>query len=172
MGRDTRSIQRYLGNRSIISTARSVKDSGRIDAANRERAGTLTPRLQSRTPSVAPPATGSVTATNTIGSVRVACCKASTVGLAIASITSGASAVISTACFRMLSASGAQRYSNRALPPISQPKPCKPCRNAPTLACVSESSAAKFTSTPMRRTRLGCCARAVSGHVAPRTRAA
>ena len=47
-------IQRYLGNRSIISTARSVKDSGRIDAANRERAGTLTPRLQSRTPSVAP----------------------------------------------------------------------------------------------------------------------
>ena len=31
-----------------------VKDSGRIDAANRERAGTLTPRLQSRSPSVAP----------------------------------------------------------------------------------------------------------------------
>jgi integrase len=53
-GRDTRSIQRYLGHRSIISTARSVKDSGTIDAANRERAGTLTPRLQSRTPSVAP----------------------------------------------------------------------------------------------------------------------
>ena len=30
-----------------------------------------------------PPATGSVTATNTIGSVRVACCKASTVGFGI-----------------------------------------------------------------------------------------
>ena len=46
--------ERDPGNRSIISTARSVKDFGRIDAANRERAGTLTPRLQSRTPSVAP----------------------------------------------------------------------------------------------------------------------
>ena len=54
MGRDTRSIQRYLGNSSITATARSVKDLERIDAANRERAGTLTPRLQSRTPSVAP----------------------------------------------------------------------------------------------------------------------
>ena len=54
MGGEHRSIQRYLGNSSIISTARSVKDSERIDAANRERAGTLTPRLQSRTPSVAP----------------------------------------------------------------------------------------------------------------------
>jgi integrase len=60
-GRDTRSIQRYLGHRSIVSTVRYTslrpigsRILGRIDADNRERAGTLTPRLQSRTPSVAP----------------------------------------------------------------------------------------------------------------------
>ena len=33
-------------------------------------------------------------------------------------------------------------------------------------ACASGSSAARFMSTPMRRIRSGCCARAASGHAA------
>jgi hypothetical protein len=47
-----------------------------------------------------------------------------------------------------------------------QPNSCIPCRNAPIRACASGSSAAKVISTPMRRTRSGCCARAASGHAA------
>jgi hypothetical protein len=39
-------------------------------------------------------------------------------------------------------------------------------KNAATRLCPSGSSAAKCMSTPMRRIRSGCCARAASGHAA------
>src|SRR5262249_2639399 len=54
----------------------------------------------------------------------------------------------------------------RTLRPMVQPNSCIPCRNAPIRVGVSGSSAAKVISTPMRRIRSGCCARAASGHVA------
>src|SRR5215510_10879860 len=43
---------------------------------------------------------------------------------------------------------------------------CSPCVNAARRACPSGSSAAKCMSTPTRRIRSGCCARAASGHAA------
>ena len=61
-----------------------------------------------------------------------------------ASMTSGASATNSAACLRMASALAvAQRVSIRKLRPMVQPNCCRPCRNAPTRACTSASSAAR-----------------------------
>ena len=54
--------------------------------------------------------------------------------------------------------------SIRTLRPSVQPNCCKPCRNAPMRACPSASSV--VISTPMRRIRSGCCARAANGHAA------
>ena len=54
-------------------------------------------------------ATGSVTATNTIGMEGVARCNARTLGLALARMTSGASATNSVAYLEMLLTSGLQR---------------------------------------------------------------
>ncbi len=45
-----------------------------------------------------------------------------------------------------------------------QPNCCRPCRNASARAGPCGSSAARDMSTPMRRIRSGCCARAESGH--------
>jgi hypothetical protein len=47
----------------------------------------------------------------------------------------------------------------------SNPIPAGPCRNAALRAC-SASSEPRFMSTPMRRIRSPCCARAASGHAA------
>jgi hypothetical protein len=52
------------------------------------------------------------------------------------------------------------------LRPTAQPASCNPCRNAARRACPSASSEARFMSTPMRRVRSRCCARAASGHAA------
>src|SRR5262249_31524622 len=82
-------------------------------------------------------------------------------------MTFGESATKSAACFRMRSTSLApQRMSTRALRPTAQPASCRPCRNAARRACPSASSAVRFISTPMRRMRSPCCARAASGHAA------
>src|SRR5262249_7379542 len=50
--------------------------------------------------------------------------------------------------------------------PSLQPSSCRPCWNAAKRACHSGSFAVEAISTPMRRTRSLCCARAASGHVA------
>src|SRR5262249_5119444 len=42
------------------------------------------------------------------------------------------------------------------------PNSCSPCANAATRAGESGSSAARYMSTPIRRIRSGCCARAAS----------
>jgi len=60
---------------------------------------------------------------------------------------------------------GDQAGSIRIPRPSFQPNCCNPCRNAATRACPSRSSASP-TSTPIRRVRSACCARAPSGHAA------
>ena len=112
-----------------------------------------------------PAPTGSITPANTIGTARVACCNAATVGKVVAKRTSGVSATNSVAFFRLRSASLIpHRMWICALRPTAQPASCSPCRNAATRACPSRSSAGMFMSTPMRRIGSRCCARAASGH--------
>src|SRR6266446_1121160 len=66
--------------------------------------------------SMKPPPTGSVTCTNTIGTVRVACSNGGTVESPVARVTSGASAANSAACLRISAASAvAQRVPVRRL---------------------------------------------------------
>ena len=114
-----------------------------------------------------PAPTGSGTITNTIGTVRVACSNCAAATSPLARITSGARAANSAAYLRMLSALAApQRDSIRTLRPSVQPNCCSTCRNAARRACTSGSPAAPPKSTPMRRIRSVCCARAASGHVA------
>src|SRR5215203_3980713 len=56
--------------------------------------------------------------------------------------------------------------SMRTLRPSFQPNCRSSCRSAAIRACPSGLLSAVFISTPMRRMRSGCCARAESGHVA------
>ena len=77
--------------------------------------------------STKPAPTGSTTAGNTIGTVRVACSNGPTVEEPWARMTSGASAANSAACLRMSSALGvAQRVSIRTLRPMVQPNSASP----------------------------------------------
>src|SRR5262249_59361675 len=111
--------------------------------------------------------TGSAAFANTMGTVRVVCRNALTSGLPLATKTSGVSASSSAAYLRMRSASPApQRASIRRFVPTVHPNCCRPCANAMRRACPSESSAVKGSSTPTRRMRSGCCARAASGNAA------
>ena len=59
---------------------------------------------------------------------------------------------------------GIQRVSMRTFRPTSQPDCCSPCRNAAYRTCATVSCAARDMSTPTRRIRSLCCARAASGH--------
>jgi hypothetical protein len=115
-----------------------------------------------------PAPTGSMTTTNTIGTVPVAWSKGATVVVPEAArMTSGANAANSTACLRTCSASVvAQRVSICTFQPSVQPDSASPCRNAAMRLSYSRSPAVAATSTPMRRIRSLCCARAGSGHAA------
>jgi len=115
--------------------------------------------------STQPEPTGSLASVNTIGTVRVACSNGVIVEEPPPRMTSGASAASSPACLRISAALGVpQRVSMRTLRPIVQPNTASACRNAPRRVCHTGSSAAAGTSTPMRRTRSPCCARAATGH--------
>ena len=118
--------------------------------------------------STKPAPTGSATAVNIIGTVRVACINGPTCEVSLAKMTSGASATNSAAYLRVRSASpkAPKRYSIRKLRPSLQPNSSSRCRNAASQTCTSGLSAAPDWSTPMRRIRSACCARAASGHVA------
>jgi hypothetical protein len=59
-----------------------------------------------------------------------------------------------------------QRTSIRTLRPSTHPNCCSPCTSTLSRACASGSSATRFISTPIRRIRSVCCARAASGHAA------
>src|SRR5262249_36160914 len=115
--------------------------------------------------STKPPPTGSPTFTNTIGTARVASSKGGKLGLPVARMTSGASAISSAAYLRTSSVLVGQRVSMRTLWPSIQPNFSSPPRNAAMRALPSASSAAVLISTPMRRIR-SFCARAASGHAA------
>ena len=60
----------------------------------------------------------------------------------------------------------AQRVSIRMLRSSVHPSFWSPSRNAAMWACARELFSAKSISTPMRRMRSACCARATIGHVA------
>ena len=83
--------------------------------------------------------TGSIVVTNTIGTVRLACCKSPTIELAVPTMTSGANATNSAAYRRKRSVSPApQRVSTCTLAPTSQPNCCNPCANAAIQVCPNE----------------------------------
>lgn len=116
--------------------------------------------------STKPAPTGSETRMNTIGTVRVAFCNASTPNVPAANRTSGASATSSAAYLRSRSGSfSPQRTSIRTLRPSLQPSCRRPSCKAtrPLRPCAS---AGVFESMPIRRIFSGCCARAASGHAA------
>ena len=102
------------------------------------------------------------------GGIRLDCCNAATAGAPAAKTTSGASATNSATYLRSRSGSPKpHRYSIRRFRPSDQPRSCRPWTKALLRACHSGSPAGKEpTSTPMRRTRSPCCARAASGHAA------
>ena len=117
--------------------------------------------------STKPAPTGSGTIANTIGTVRVACSNGPTAEPPVARMTSGASATNSAACLRSARRrpAVAQRVSIRTLRPMVQPNCCR-------LLQERRDAGLQFrivrgcgpTSTPMRRIRSPCCARAASGH--------
>ena len=124
--------------------------------------------------STKPAPTGSGTITNTIGTVRVACSNG-----ADGRAASGQDDVRRERDqFRRVFANalGIARGPAIVDPHVaadrSSPIAAAPCRNAARRACPSGSSAASGMSTPMRRIRSACCARAASGQRPPRRRAA
>ena len=123
--------------------------------------------------STKPAPTGSTVPTNTIGTVWVACNNAPTADGPEVRITSGASVANSAACLLISASLGVvQRASIRTFRPMVQPKSASACRNAPKRA---RNSASSVKSTPIRRMRSGCCARATregSREKRPRRRAA
>jgi hypothetical protein len=114
-----------------------------------------------------PAPTGSVTFTNTIGTLRVACSSGPTVAVPGARMASGSSAISSAAFLRMSSARPVvQRYSIWRLRPTVQPDCSSPCRNAALRAWPWASFASYGMIAPMRRIRWPCCALAAIGHAA------
>ena len=85
-----------------------------------------------------PAPTGSMAWAKTIGTVRLARCRAWYVAPTPAKTTSEPSATSSSAYGRSRARSpAAQRYSIRALRPTAQPASCSPCRNAARRICDS-----------------------------------
>ena len=105
-----------------------------------------------------PAPTGSMTTTNTIGTVRVACSNGATVVVPEpATIASGASAANSTACLRMSSASvAAQRVSICRLLPSVQPNSANSFWNTAMRFRYSGSPAVAAMSMPIRRIGTRC----------------
>ena len=115
--------------------------------------------------STKPAPTGSTTFANTIGTVRVACSNGATIGVPVARMTSGASATNSAAYLRKRrhrprpSGSRSARCGRRSSPIAAAPAGTPRC--GPVLP---DRPRRAVMSTPMRRTRSACCARAASGH--------
>jgi hypothetical protein len=79
-------------------------------------------------------------------------------------MTSGASPINSAAHERKRSAlPSPQHVSTRKLLPSTHPRVFSPCKNVLRRTCPNGSSAPRFISTPIRRTRSGCCACAAAG---------
>ena len=117
--------------------------------------------------STKPAPTGSVTIANTIGTVRVACCIGPTVGPPAAKMTSGRERDQFRRVFA--NAFGIARGPAGVDPHVAANGPAQLLQSLHERrerACPSGSSAASVMSTPMRRIRSPCCARAASGHAA------
>src|SRR3984893_10550800 len=124
-------------------------------------------RIRRASERTTPRATGSPTAANTTGMVRLSRIIAVSPSVPPASTTSGASAASSAAPLRSRSGSSApQRTSIRRFWPSLQPNCCRRCWIAAMRACPSEESAARFISTPIRRCFADCCARPAIGKAA------
>src|SRR5262249_41368454 len=110
---------------------------------------------------------GSETDTNTIGSVLVMDCSATTLGVLAARMTSGASATSSAAYLRARSTLFShQRMSIWVLTPSLQPLCCSAFLKAATPASAIRLLDPQYVSTPIRRIGPDRCARAASGHAA------
>ena len=102
-----------------------------------------------------------------MGTLRVASRKGRAANPATAKMASGPRATSSAAYRRaLLRLPADHRGSSLMLRPSTQPSSASPCRNADKRAWPSASSAARFTRTPISRTRSACCARATIGHAA------
>src|SRR5262249_19482474 len=103
----------------------------------------------------------------TIGVVRTSARTTAVTRSVLETSTSGVRLVNSARAARTLSAFAAgKRTSMWILRPSSQPSFWSACQSAATGAWAARSSSASPISTPPRRIRSGCCARAVSGQVA------
>ena len=118
--------------------------------------------------STKPAPTGSGTITNTIGTVRVICCKGSHGRSA-----SGKNHVRRKRqqfAPRLASALGIgcrpTGHRHARCGPRPSPTPATLARMRRARACAAASSALMLMSTPMRRIRSPCCPRAASGHAA------
>src|SRR6516164_11333308 len=114
-----------------------------------------------------PDPTGSGTIANTDGTVRVAWSNAPAPRLPKVRMTSGARAANSAAYLRVSATLPPdQRYTICKLLPSTQPNSRSPSTNVAMRAFDSGSSEWIGASTPMRRIRPDCCARAAIGHAA------
>ena len=121
--------------------------------------------------STKPAPTGSGTCTNTIGTVRLTCCKACTGWLPLARTTS-ASATSSARCTKIIGTACTRTVIDPYVVLFGPAQPRRACTNPARRGCISGSFAAKeAVSQPMRRIRSRCCAR-MAGHVTLRRRAA
>src|SRR6516162_348105 len=112
-------------------------------------------------------ATGSPTVAKTIGIVRVSRWRATVATSPPARMMSGCRPTNSRASAPIrLASSPNQRRSIRTLRPSVQPKPESACVNTERCKVPLGSFSSNPLSTPMRRTRLPCCARTASGHAA------
>jgi hypothetical protein len=117
-----------------------------------------------------PLTTGSPTPAKTIGTVDVSCWTATVAGVEPVTMTSGCGPANSCASARIrLMSPPAHRKSIRTLRPSAQPKSASACVNAETKVFHTGSFSSPAISTPMRRMRSGCCARATSGQAAAPT---
>src|ERR1700730_5950966 len=111
--------------------------------------------------------TGSDTPVNTMGIVLVSRARAAITGVVTPKIALGRRPTSPFAKVLILSASPAlQRSSIRRLLPSVHPSFESAPRNTASQDCATRSLCALPTSTPISRTRSGCCARAASGHAA------
>ena len=120
----------------------------------------------SLSPGTMPLATGSARLA-TIGIVRVSCWRAAVGGVPYVTMMSGWRPTNSCASARIrLVSSPNHRRSIRRLRPSLQPKSARALVSAERRFFDSGSFSSRGMSTPMRRTRLPCCARVASGHAA------
>ena len=108
---------------------------------------------------------------NTIGTVRVACCSGPDRAVGHDDVRRERDQLRHVVGECVVSPP-AQRVSIRTLRPMVQPNSASPAEMPRGGLAIPDRPRQSSSSTPMRRIRSGCCARAASGHAPPRRRAA